>query len=290
MSRAQNGVTLIELIVVIILTAILAAIMSNFVVPFFSYADARRRAEMTDIADTALRRMGRDLRLALPNSVRTDGTKLEFLLVRAGGRYRRDAAASSASGCDNGAGTDPTKDVLSFGANDQCFKSIGNMANAAGVLNTDFLVVYNLQPGTDQADAYQTNNATGGNKALVTSVTAQTDQDLVVFASRTFTYESPAQRFQIIEGPVMYVCDTGNQQLVRYSGYGIQSGTAPGTPSGTPAVVASNVTSCQFTYDPNTVAQSNGLVTLRLQLSSTDLKGSTETVSLYYEVHVSNVP
>ena len=286
------GVTLIELVIVIVLTSILLAMMAYFAAPMFSYSDARRRAEMTDIADTALRRMGRELRAALPNSVRVsnDNLVVEFLLVRTGGRYRKDAAASTASGCDNGAGTDPAKDVLTFGAADTCFKSIGNIVNSSTVTSSDFLVVYNLQPGTTNADAYESGNATGGNKAQVSSVTAQTDQDLVIFASRTFSFESPANRFQIIEGPVSYACDLTAHELRRYSGYAIQSGTVPPAPSGTSALVASNVTACAFTYSPNTVAQSNGLVTLELTLSSSDLKGATENVRLYHAVHVSNVP
>ena len=289
MSRS-NGVTLIELVIVIVLTAILAAMMAYFAVPMFSYFDTRRRAEMTDLADTALRRMGRELRAALPNSVRvsSDNQVLEFLLVRTAGRYRFDVAASTTNGCPAGAGTTPSEDVLRFGAADGCFKTIGNIPNPTSVTANDFLVVYNLQPGTTDADAYATGAATGGNKAKITSVTAQTDQDLVIFASNTFKFESPANRFQIIEGPVLYACSGG--ELRRYTAHGIQSGLVPPAPSGAYAVVVTNVDTCSFTYDPNTVAQSNGLVTLRLRLSSTDVKSNPEYVSLYHAVHVSNVP
>ncbi|MEX1993814.1 MAG: prepilin-type N-terminal cleavage/methylation domain-containing protein, partial [Steroidobacteraceae bacterium] len=59
----QCGVTLIELIIVITITAIVAVGVSVFISrPIEGYVDAARRAELTDIADTALRRMTRDLR------------------------------------------------------------------------------------------------------------------------------------------------------------------------------------------------------------------------------------
>src|SRR5207247_10236805 len=69
-SRA-GGVTLIEMVIVIAITAIIAAALSVFISrPVEGYADAARRAELSDIADTALRRMTRDLRTALPNTIR----------------------------------------------------------------------------------------------------------------------------------------------------------------------------------------------------------------------------
>src|SRR5438874_368532 len=67
----ERGVTLIEMVIVIAITAIIAGAVSVFISrPVEGYADAARRAEMSDIADTALRRMTRDLRTALANSIR----------------------------------------------------------------------------------------------------------------------------------------------------------------------------------------------------------------------------
>src|SRR6185503_18991127 len=67
----EGGVTLIEMIMVIMITGILAAVSVVFLRgPVEGYVDVARRAELTDIADTALRRITRDLRTALPNSIR----------------------------------------------------------------------------------------------------------------------------------------------------------------------------------------------------------------------------
>jgi MSHA biogenesis protein MshO len=294
----STGVTLVELVVVIVLTAILASMMAYFVAPTFLYADTRRRAEMTDIADTALRRIGRDLRKALPNSVRITnvGTVyyLELLLVRTGGRYRADIDATATNTCNDGASSVPANDVLSFRSADTCFKTLGNMPNIADVVSADYVVVFNLQPGTGNADAYQTatsvptNCGIVCNNSRVSAAVAGAGSDRLTFASNTFTYESPGSRFFVVEGPVTYICDPGAKTLTRYSGYTIASSqpTPPG--SGGPALLASNVSACTFTYD--VIGQSQGLVNLALTLSSQDLKGSTESVNLYHAVHVSNVP
>src|SRR5918911_2643011 len=92
---AQGGVTLIELIIVIAITAIIASGVAVFISrPMESYVDSARRAELTDIADTALRRLTRDLRTALPNSIRITQVGgvyyLEYLQTSGGGRYRAE--------------------------------------------------------------------------------------------------------------------------------------------------------------------------------------------------------
>ena len=74
--RFQRGFTLIEAIIVISITGVIAAIVSIFIVsPVTGYMTTVRHAQMTDAADASLRRLQREIRLALPNSVRvTDGS------------------------------------------------------------------------------------------------------------------------------------------------------------------------------------------------------------------------
>jgi MSHA biogenesis protein MshO len=291
------GVTLIELAITIALVGILGALIVQFVAPVRSYIDTSRRAALTDTADTALRRIGRDLRLALPNSVRVNdpnNTFVEFLLVRTGGRYRYEPGAS---GTDCGGTT--ADDVLTFGAPDTCFTSIGSVPNSAEVKTSDFVVVYNLPPGTDKADVYQdtalgaTPCGTTCNKAKITTqpLAAGTGGHRIDFTGgNTFTYESPGRRFFIVEGAVSYGCAGG--VLTRYSGYtNTTPETQPAPPSGaSTAVIATGVTSCSFTYDTSVSAQGAGLVTMRLQLGAQISGGGTETVTLYHAVHVNNVP
>ena len=297
MHRSRSaGVTLIELAITIALVGILAALIVNFVQPVRSYIDSSRRAALADTADTALRRIGRDLRLALPNSVRVDGTfkYVEFLLVRTGGRYRADSDPAATGTCPTGAGATPAEDVLGFAAADTCFKTLGNLyavpSDISNVTTNDYVVVFNLQTGTDKADAYQASCGVSCNKSQITAAVAGAGQDRIEFASNTFVYESPGNRFFIIEGPVAYGCSGGT--LTRYWGYAIPptQNAPPVLGPGSSAIMATGVADCSFTYDSSVTAQGAGLVTMRLRLSMQDSRGDTENVNLYHAVHVNNVP
>ncbi|MBT9612121.1 MAG: type II secretion system protein, partial [Burkholderiales bacterium] len=210
--RDDRGFTLIEMIVVIVLTSIIASAVAVFIkLPVQGYVDTARRAEMTDIADTALRRMGRDLRLALPNSVRltdSDAT-IEILLSKTGGRYRIESEATA------------TADALNFSSTDTLFDQLGSLSVLTGqaiTINSDSVVIYNLGPGNTNADAYA-----GNNRSLIigTPAGALANEQRIQINFRQFPLESPGNRFQVIEGPISYVCANG--QLTRYWGYPIQA-------------------------------------------------------------------
>ena len=286
LTKYRQGFTLVEAVVVIVVTGVIAAVVAVFLRgPVLGYVDTARRAELTDAADTALRRIGRDVRLALPNSVRVATvlgvTYLEFLLVRTGGRYRLESG-SIANPCPGGL----ADDILSFSSADTCFKTIGNIPNIGQVTANDFVVVFNLPPGTTNASAYEF-VGTGGNKSQVSATlpAAFAGEDRITIAMHNFTFDSPGRRFFIIEGPVTYACDPVAGTVTRHSGYAIAAvqPPPPALPAG--ALLASRVTACTITYDASVVAQQAGLVTLRLPLSR-----DGETVTLYHAVHISNVP
>jgi MSHA biogenesis protein MshO len=289
-AKASAGFTLIEMIVVIVITGIIAGAVAVFIrLPVQGYVDAARRAEMTDIADAALRRMGRDLRLALPNSIRitdgptTGGLTLELLLTRTGGRYRA---------ANNGAGAG---DFLDFTLSDSSFDQFGPFATGVGqaiVPNSDKLVVYNL--GIPGADAYA-----GDNISLITGTcstpTCPTlpNENNISFKQKQFPFESPGARFQVVEGPVTYACDTTTGKLTRYWGYNITK-TQPTAASlaastASRALVATNVEKCAFDYTPGVTARS-GVVALTLKITESGAGESAESAQLYHEVHVNNVP
>jgi MSHA biogenesis protein MshO len=303
--RRHSGVTLIELAITIALVGILGALIVQFIAPVRSYIDTTRRAALADTADTALRRIRRDLRLALPNSVRVDGSGnyVEFLLVRAGGRYMAELGTVATGTCNDGAGTTPANDMLLFGAVDQCFATIGKIPNFADISTAgtrgDYLVVFNLPPGeVAEADAYQS-VASGRNRIKISHKYSGTDQDRIRFenggSGHTFTHESPGNRFFIVEGPVSYGCAGGI--LTRYWDYDISAvqptppATSPAPPVGAKsAVIATGVTDCSFIYDASITAQGAGLVTMNLQLSVQISGGGSDSVSLFHAVHVNNVP
>ena len=142
---SRTGFTLVEMVVVIAITGVLAAAVAVFIrQPVQGYVDAARRAEMSDIADTALRRMARDLKLALPNSIRVapDNKSLEFLMTRSGGRYRTEGVG-----------------FLDFSQAASSLSQLGPFASGVGqaIVPGDLLVIYNL--GITGADAYAGDNS-----------------------------------------------------------------------------------------------------------------------------------
>jgi MSHA biogenesis protein MshO len=75
----MTGFTLIELVMVIVLIGALASVASVFIAgPVGGFIDTNRRAELTDIAATALQRMSREIHHALPNSVRVSNNGTQY--------------------------------------------------------------------------------------------------------------------------------------------------------------------------------------------------------------------
>jgi MSHA biogenesis protein MshO len=300
--RPERGVTLIELVVAIVLVAIIVAAVAFFLNPIRQSTDLALRAELTDIADNTLQRIGREVKLALPNSVRskTSGgvVYLEFLALRTGGRYRAGGGgvASGADCPDDGSGL-PGSDQLTFGAVDTCFKTIGKLSDAI-VANSDHLVLFNLGPDPSGLDpvGYLDQNAyaaAAANRVLITSVdTSEGNRDRIVFIAKTFSqarHDSPSKRFFVVSGAVSYVCDPAAGTITRRWGY-TESALQPDSFSdGSAALIAQNVSACAFDYNPS-VSPQLGILTMRIRLQSALFGGANETVSLYHAVHVNNAP
>jgi MSHA biogenesis protein MshO len=273
----QRGFTLIEMVLVIIIGGIVAAMtVSILTLPINAYIDSSRRATLTDVAESALRRMQRDIRAALPNSIRVsdDGRSLELIHLIDGGRYRAELAVD-ASGALIGNGGN----ILDFTMNDTSFAVLGTLNNFASITNTDRVVIYPLAV-TDASNAY-----TGFNTAVITNATSTS----LSFTAQQFPLASPQQRFFVIDTPITYRCDITpglpkNRVLIRYQGYALQS-LQPEPPSASEAIQANYVSNCQFNYSSGSSSRA-GLVTIALSL--TDDEG--ESVSLIHQVHVNNQP
>jgi MSHA biogenesis protein MshO len=279
----QAGFTLVEAIIVIVITGILGGIVAVFIkLPVQTYIDTKARAELTDGADLALRRMAREIRLALPNSVRISaaGDWITILLTKSGGRYLSDD--DPATGLVN-------PQILSFeDASATQFTIVGTApAGNQAILAGDAIVVYNLGPGYDPADAYN-----GGNRAAVTAVnTDAAGSTTVTLAANPFVpvaplpgMTSPTKRFQVVTGSVSYHCSGG--ALTRYSGYAINSGVPP--VGGNTALLSNHVKSCLFSY-ASLANTHSGLVGLTVVMEDT---AHTEagTITLFHQIHVDNTP
>ena len=86
-ARAR-GFTLIELVVVITVMGILSIGAVSFITDASDgYANTVRRTELGSTMRLAAERVTRELRNALPNSVRVSGNCLEFIPVEGGSTY-----------------------------------------------------------------------------------------------------------------------------------------------------------------------------------------------------------
>lgn len=291
-SARRAGLSTIEMVTVIALTGVLSVALAGLLRhPMQGHAAVSRRAELVELADLALLRMSRDLRMALPNSVRVSpsGDAIELLHVLAGARYRAEPGL-------NPGGTDHTdaSDWLSFGG-DARWNLLGRVANLA------FDYGIPLAAGTRVA-VHPTSSsiwgvaAAGSGNAVITSATNRVtlvddgDEDQIVLASaHRFVHPSPRARLYLVEGPVSYLCDGGAAALWRVDGYAVTaaqptSPTAAALASGRSARAADRVERCRFDYVPGTPARS-GLVTVELVLAS-----DGERVRLLHQVPIPNAP
>lgn len=291
--RRTRGFTLVELVVVIVIGGVMAATLTAFFRPAFEgYLVSRSRAELAAEADRALRRMVHDIRVAVPNSIRSAGAAcFEVVPTRAGGRFRTgpDVVNDSAPGCTPGANCaaplDPTQATTQFDV-------LTPLAVTPAV--GDWVVVDNQNPG----DVYA-----GANRAAITSVVvpdARFGHHRLGVAGTQFPPGYDGARVVVVpdaQKAVFYVCDgadgtldaqgNGRGTLVRLANYGFNAAHPSGCPAATGgAVVATQVKSCRFVYDPNLGAtQQNGYVSLQIELAR-----QGETASLLMGAHVVNTP
>lgn len=294
---AERGFTLIELIVVVMVIGAMAGMMSTLMLkPLQAYGDVRLRTALTDSAEAATRRIARDIRTALPNSVRVsaDGFKLELLHVADGARYRAVGGTNPAPSNEDHTND---SDWLDFSAEDDSFNVLGTfqrlgLAYSAASPASYRIAIYPTQTDVLYDDAENDNDPgciTPGSAGAFT-LESDADEDQLQLADPfLFSRASPRQRLYVIDTPVTYICDTTAQTLTRYWGYAIAA-TQPEDPaanpllSGSSALLANDVGGCDFRYDTATLTRA-GLVTLDLTVA----RGG-EQVRLLQQVHVSSAP
>ena len=274
----HDGFTLIELIVVMLLVGITAGTLFMILQgPMRSFVVLPQRANLVDIAETALQRMTREIRFALPNSVRVSGgTALEFLRTLDGGRYRAKGA-----------------NRLKFNQQADTFEFLGPLNNWAAIGTggtgqadcmaansaVDCMIVFNT--GQVGANAYN-----GDNIAAITAKTALPPTTLSFNLSPVtrFPFPSPRQRFFVVDTPVSFICS--GAQITRYADYLIQAAQPVPPAGGTANLLIDQLTACSIDYDPGTATRS-GLVTISLTIRDNTLN---QQVTLMQQAHVDNQP
>jgi len=280
----QRGFTLVELVLVIVITGVIGAVATIFFKPAMdAYFATGRRAAILDMADTALRKLSRDVRVAVPNSLRSPNSQcFELVPTSTGGRYRMavDTVNSGSTPLDIDAPV-TTFDVLS-------------PMTTPPVVN-DWVVINNQYVN----DVYA-----GVNASQITGVStpaASAGLSRLAITSLQFPTGYSGGRFSIVPGnggnPALFYICSGADGTVDSAGngkgilYRLARPFVPDYPIACPAttgaaVVATNVTSCNFVYNASQDGtQQSALLWLQLQITQ-----ATESADLVYGVHVDNVP
>jgi MSHA biogenesis protein MshO len=291
----QRGVTLIELIVTIVLLGIVSAVVSLILLPVFTANQSiEQRAELVE---SSLRRMAREIRIALPNSVRVSSTvttfALEVIPTVDGGRYCIAGLANCAGAIQQ----------LNFAAADTSFDILGCFRNAAFIAasgsNAYRLVIGDLDgsvysstvsPGVMTVAARTITIAV--QPAGTCGVTAGSRHRITLSApGHQFSNPSANERLYVIQAnavPVSYLCNSATGTLMRYSGYAMQAGQ-PTNPAALPlsaatsiAQISANISRCGVLGDTASV-QSTGIVALQLGVAS-----GSEAIELLHQVQLDN--
>ena len=258
-TRAQRGVSLIELVVVITVVALLSALSANLVASVVgSQQSTRARLTLAATADTASARLADELHNALPNSLRmlsnSEGVWIEWVPVVDGGRFRQ---APDTTGGAAGDPLDPT---------DAADSAFDVLSTALGTLPASaWLVIHNL--GTTGADAYAGGNRRAG------LVLGNAGKRLNFTPQGNFDAAGNTERFFITTAPMSVACrdiGSGRFELWRYSGYGWQASQLSNHAafaSGKRTLLLTGLSGCSASY--STALANIGLLNMRFKLTDT---------------------
>ncbi len=257
----SKGFTLIELIVVIMIVSVVALSITSFYADSVeSYLQSETRLQQSGNIRTVLERIGRDIREAMPNSIRVNAAAncVEFVPI-VGSTYFLNLPL-----------TQPGNQIIAL--NDTQPSTATPLYVMVMPLNTG--EIYNLASGFS---AEVSNISTlAGNQMQI---------DLV--AATRFLRASPRNRLYFVRQPVSYcvVADV----LYRYSQYGFQLTQSNPPPGGVRTLndvllVDRGVPVTVFEYSAGNLNR-NGLLSIDLHLA-----GRQESISLKHEVHVRNIP
>ena len=255
--RRQRGFNLIELVVIIVVIGVLmagtAAYITNSVTAYNAVA---RRDQLTSLGRVTIERIVRDLRTALPNSVRVANNCIEFLPILSGSTYLTLPVDTTAS---------------SFTAADFTLPTYSGTA---------YVVVYPY----NQTALYTQSNP--GPIIAFISKSGSPTSTITLAGSYRFAHHAPHRRFFVVNQPTSY-CVVGNA-LNRYRGYSLSAAQAT-PPSASAELVAENIqlndggVVLPFRYTPGTL-QRNAIIALDFRFL---IDG--EWIKLSHEVQVRNV-
>ncbi len=256
--RRSAGFTIVELVTVILILGVLAAGTVAFISDSSrGFASTVARSELAGEARFVVDKLTRELRNALPGSVRVSGACVEYVPVAAASRYVTLPVATAAVS----------------------FRSVPVDPVPAGPFR---IAVY---PG---ASAYALASPGPISPPATLSAPGPGNEVTVTLASpHRFASHSPTARYFLVRDPVSYCLDGG--ALYRYGNYGFSAAQpdVAALPAGLPdrSLIAASMTSAApFTFSGATLTR-NAVVGLDLTMSRDD-----DRVRLEHLVQVRNVP
>ena len=306
MLKRTQGFTLIELIIVIAVTGVVATMVSTIIgQQAYGYVQFQKRAQLLQQAEAAMQLLTLDIQNAVPNSLRVNGSFLELVPIEDMAYYRETVDYDESDG-----------DELDFSVADDQFEVFTDLVSSDTYSSTAQVVIYNLGlTGTDlYNDEIDPTAVLPADQVGVISEPGlyfidQTNddghpEDIICFdknntscvtpVGQQFVSSSPSQRMYVVDGALTYFCnpnasDPASGTLERYSDYAVQSSQPVATGSSplsgaTSAVVTDGVSSCSIQYSSGSMAR-DSLISIRLALSD-----GRQSVTLLKQVKVSNVP
>jgi len=261
-----RGFTLIELIVVIVLLGIAAVSFTMiFTGTVSGYLDTAGRVDSATAARIALDRMGRELREAMPNSVRVngDGSCVQFLPILSSSVY-----------------TDFPINTTTFAVLDFSTTAIpaGNYVPGGAV----YAAIYPVS--ADQLYQLEAMRPLVSISAMASSL-----RTVTLASASTFTRQSPAERVYFVGAPVSYCVLTASGVLNRYVSAVTSAQPAPAA-LGAPQLLLDRLQAAapSFRYQQGNW-RANGLITIQLNIQRNASDGQPENLRLDHEVWVRNV-
>ena len=209
--KSHTGFTLIELVLVIVLLGVIAVASTQFVQQGMTiYVDSIRRDALQQQGRYAIERISRELRNALPGSVRLYSNAsmqcIEFMPVHMASTYLQPVSDIAITSLE----------VVDFGYS---FRT------------NDLIAIYPI----DTSRVYGTPSAMG---VLDAEPTTAAGKQTLSLASTLFPDESPVRRFYIVNEPVSF-CAADNA-LRRHQGYA-RTAALPSLPPNAGVLLAENI-------------------------------------------------
>ncbi len=277
-SIQRQGFTLVEMVTVVIILGILVLGVSSFLI-FGTriFIDSTSVEQVMSQSRFAIERMTRDIRNAVPNSIRVRSSGNDWQCIE------MMPITSSASYI--------LVPVVPLPAANTA--SVMQASNSAPLTKEQQLLIYPLRP----ADVYTSANGSTGKLFAIKDITnsALTNATEIEFEkSVQFAEMSPRQRYFGITNAVSYCFEKVTDDLAllnRYAGYGFNNPTNQPAPAsmGPSVLMAENVVNTispnnPMAYTPGTL-QNNAMVHLNPLF---DIQG--QSFQYHHQVQVINVP